>query len=254
MNIQPKNAMPVGLFIPCYIDQFYPQVGIATLRLLESLGLAVDYPAHQTCCGQPMANAGSFKDAEQAAGNHIRIFKDYEHVVCPSGSCVCFIREHYGFMKETSGSEAVRQNTYELCEFLTDVLCVQELPVRFPYVVGIHNSCHGLRGLGLGKSSELVGRPFSKIRHLLSMVEGIELATLEREDECCGFGGMFAVNEEAVSCKMGKDRIADHERAGVQVITGADMSCLMHLEGLIRRENKSMRVLHVAEILAGMEP
>lgn len=243
--------MQIGLFIPCYIDQFYPHVGIATLKLLESLGLTVDYPLNQTCCGQPMANAGSFEDARAAALNHIQIFKDYDHVVCPSGSCVCFIREHYGFMKEANGFDAVQNNTYELCEFLTDVLSIQELPGRFPYVVGIHNSCHGHRGLGLGKSSELVGRPYSKIHQLLALIDGIQFATLEREDECCGFGGLFSINEEAVSCKMGKDRIADHEKAGAQVITGADMSCLMHMEGLIKREGKSIRVLHVAEILAG---
>ncbi len=243
--------MKVGLFIPCYIDQLYPQVGIATLRILERLGIEVEYPLNQTCCGQPLANSGCVEEAAKAAKNHIAAFRKFEYVVCPSGSCVCFIRKHYGFLEGTDGLEAVQKSTFELCEFLTEVVEMENPEVRFPYKVGIHQSCHGLRGLGLAKSSETIGRPFSKIRALLEPVEGIRIVHLEREDECCGFGGTFSVNEEAVSCKMGKDRIGDHERASAEVITGVDMSCLMHLEGLIRREKKSIQVRHIAEILAG---
>ena len=144
-----------------------------------------------------------------------------------------------------------RGRTYELCEFLVDVLKVNELDVRFPHRVGIHQSCHGLRELRLGSSSERVGPTYSKIRQLLELVSDIEFTDLTRSDECCGFGGTFAVAEEGVSCLMGRDRIEDHLRAGSEVITGNDMSCLMHLDGLLRRDGKAIRVLHVAEILAG---
>ena len=147
----------------------------------------------------------------------------------------------------------VRAKTFELCEFLTDVLQVEKLPGRFPHRVGLHQSCHGLRELRLGSSSEIVGPAFGKARQLLELIDGLELVALERPDECCGFGGTFAVNEAAVSALMGQDRIRDHERAGAEVLTANDMSCLMHLDGLIRREGKPIRVLHVAEILAGAE-
>jgi len=138
--------------------------------------------------------------------------------------------------------------TRELCEFLHDVLEVKPRG-RFPAKVGLHHSCHGLRELRLGSGSERLVPAFSKTRTLLQGIEGLELADLARPDECCGFGGTFAISEEAVSCAMGRDRIADHERAGAEVITGGDVSCLMHLEGLARRDGKKLRVLHVAELL-----
>jgi L-lactate dehydrogenase complex protein LldE len=131
------------------------------------------------------------------------------------------------------------------------VLHVQKLNSKFPYRVGLHQSCHGLRELRLGSDTELVGKSYNKARSLLEMIEGVQIVQLQRPDECCGFGGTFAVNEEAVSCMMGDDRIFDHEQAGAQVLTANDMSCLMHLEGLIRRQKKPMRVMHIAEILAG---
>jgi L-lactate dehydrogenase complex protein LldE len=128
---------------------------------------------------------------------------------------------------------------------------LDRLGVRFPHRVGLHNSCHGLRELRLGRSSERMEADYSLARQLLQLVEGIELVELKRPDECCGFGGTFAVSEEAVSCQMGLDRIADHEQAGAEVITAGDMSCLMHLEGLLRRQKKPIRVMHIAQILAG---
>lgn len=243
--------MKIGLFIPCYVDQFYPQVAIATLSILEKFDLQVEYPMQQTCCGQPMANTGCTGDAKTAAENYISNFQHYDYVVCPSGSCVSFVRNHYDFLEKTQALEHIRKNTFELCEFLVDVLQVEGLEADFPHKVGLHNCCHGHRGLRLAKSSERMEAPFSKIRQLLEKVKNIELVKLNQEDECCGFGGTFAVTEEAVSCKMGLDRIADHEQAGAEFITGVDMSCLMHMEGLIKRQNKSIQVKHIAEILAG---
>ncbi|MBS0260532.1 MAG: (Fe-S)-binding protein, partial [Planctomycetes bacterium] len=244
--------MQIGLFIPCYIDQFYPQVGLATVEVLERHGVTVDYPTTQTCCGQPLANTGCLADAKPLAEQFYRIFQNYEYVVCPSGSCTSMVRHHYEqFFPGDKAFEKFSHRVYELCEFLTDVLHIERIEGQFPHRVGVHQSCHGLRELRLGKSSEMVVAPFSKAHKLLSSLEGIQFSELKRPDECCGFGGTFAVAEEAVSCMMGQDRVADHEQAGTEVLTALDMSCLMHLDGLIRRDGKRIRVMHVAEILAG---
>jgi L-lactate dehydrogenase complex protein LldE len=241
----------VGLFIPCYIDQFYPDVGLATLELLERFDCDVDFPAAQTCCGQPMANTGCVEDAKPLAERCVEIFQAYDYVVCPSGSCTAMVRKHYEeFFHGDPDFLLVRDKTFELTEFLVDVLKVS-VDGHFPHRVGLHQSCHGLRELRLGSSSEVVGPAHNKARQLLSGMKGIEFVTLTRADECCGFGGTFAVNEEAVSCMMGLDRIHDHEQAGAEVITANDMSCLMHLEGLIKRQHKPLKVMHVAQILAG---
>lgn len=241
--------MVVGLFIPCYIDQFFPEVGIACLDLLEKQGIKVEFPLDQTCCGQPMANSGCERDGVGAAQLLVKNFHSFDFIVCPSGSCTAHVRDHFDILEQTDAVEKVRANTYELSEFLIDILKVKQLDAYFPYKVGFHASCHGLRGLNLGLSSELNGTAFSKPHQLLNMVEGIELIELSRQDECCGFGGTFAVSEEAISVKMGKDRIADHESHGAEVITGGDMSCLMHLKGLLTRQNSTMKVMHIAEIL-----
>jgi len=248
----------VALFIPCYVDQFYPQVGMATAELLERLGVTFEFPAEQACCGQPMANTGCVEEARPLAEKFLRIFKDFDYVVAPSGSCVAMVRHHYdeyfrGRPEDAQELARLKAKTFELCEFLTDVLHVERLEGRFPYRVGLHQSCHGLRELRLASDTELVGKSYNKARRLLEMLDGVEIVNLQRPDECCGFGGTFAVNEEAVSCMMGDDRIADHEQAGTQVLTANDMSCLMHLEGLIRRQKKAIRVMHLAEILLGSD-
>jgi L-lactate dehydrogenase complex protein LldE len=181
----------------------------------------------------------------------LRIFADYDYVVSPSGSCVAMVRHHYEQLLGPSIElHTVAHKTFELCEFLIDVLKIQRLPGRFPHRVGLHQSCHALRELRTASSSELVGPAFNKPRQLLESLEGLQITELQRPDECCGFGGLFAVSEEAVSCLMGLDRIADHERAGTEVLTSTDMSCLMHLDGLVRRQRKPIQVMHIAEIFA----
>lgn len=241
--------MTVGLFIPCYIDQFYPNAAIATLNLLSKLGITVKYPVNQTCCGQPMANSG-FEHLTQGCNDlFIDNFAEFDYIVSPSGSCVLHIKDHLHSPNEEDKALSIRKKVYELTEFLTDVLKVEKLSARFPHKVGVHQSCHGQRGLMLAQMSELVDPPFSKPLHLLKMVEGLELVELSRPDECCGFGGTFCVAEEAVSVKMGKDRVADHLNHGAEYITAADMSCLMHMEGILRRQNSQVKVLHIAEIL-----
>lgn len=241
--------MKVALFVPCYIDQFYPGVAVATLALLESLGVIVDYPLNQTCCGQPMANAGFEHLTFKCNDNFINSFEGYDYVVSPSGSCVLHIKHHLHSHNAEQKAEHLRNTTMELSEFLVDIMQVKSLQARFPFKVGMHHGCHGHRGLHLGQGSEKVAPPFSKTEALLNMVEGISLVQLRRKDECCGFGGTFSVTEEAVSVKMGKDRIDDFISHGAEYITSADMSCLMHMEGLLRREKSAVKVIHLAEIL-----
>lgn len=244
----------VGLYIPCYIEQFYPEVGMATVRLLEKLGVRVIYPEDQTCCGQPQSNSGLADAIAPLAKHWLALFKDFDYVVAPSGSCVAMVRKHYEpILGGVAGFDRVRSHTYELCEFLVDVLEIERIEGRFPHKVGIHQSCHGLRELRLGSGTERMVAPFDKVKTLLSSLEGIELVELRRPDECCGFGGTFAVAEEAISCMMGRDRLTDHQNAGAEVITGVDMSCLMHLSGLARREARPLRFMHVSEIMAGEE-
>ncbi|QJW90372.1 (Fe-S)-binding protein [Spirosoma taeanense] len=241
--------MKVGLFVPCYVDQFYPKVAIATLELLEKQGLTVGVPPRQTCCGQPMANSGFEHLTGGCNSLFIENFAQYDYVVSPSGSCVLHLKEHLHDPKHEAEAGHLRERIFELTEFLTDVLKLDTVSARFPYRVGLHQSCHGQRGLHLSQMSELVAPPFSKPVQLLSQVDGLELIDLDRPDECCGFGGTFCVLEEAVSAKMGKDRVSDHLRHGAEYITGADMSCLMHLEGLLHRQKSPVKVVHIAEIL-----
>ncbi len=244
--------MRVALFIPCYVDQLYPDVGMATVEVLEKLSVEVEFPEGQTCCGQPMANTGCAADTAPLARRFLEVFRDASYVVSPSGSCVSMVRNHYDqFLQGQPGFEELKGKVYELCEFLTDVLQVQHWEGRFPYRVGLHQSCHGLRELRMGPCSERMEPGCSKPRKLLEMLEGIEFSDLQRPDECCGFGGTFAVNEEAISCMMGLDRLADHEQAGTQVLTAPDVSCLMHMQGLLQRRKDKMHVMHIAQILAG---
>jgi L-lactate dehydrogenase complex protein LldE len=240
--------MKVALFIPCYVDQFYPQVAIATLQLLEKHGCNVEFPLNQTCCGQPMANSGFAYMTKGCDNNFIANFSGYEYIVCPSGSCVLHTKEHLHGDDEAA-SEILRSKVYELTEFLTDVLKVENIKASFPHKVGMHVSCHGQRMLHLSSMSERVEKPFSKAEQLLSQVKGLELLKATRVDECCGFGGTFCVMEEAVSARMGQDRVEDHLHNNVEFITGGDMSCLMHLEGILKRKKSKVQVKHIAEIL-----
>jgi L-lactate dehydrogenase complex protein LldE len=241
--------MKVGLFIPCYVNQFYPQVGIAVVQLLEKQNIQVHYPAKQTCCGQPMANSGFEHLTHGCNELFVDQFNSFDYIVCPSGSCTLHLKEHLHAEGRETEAQSIRNKIYELTEFLTDILKVQSLSSKFPHKVGVHQSCHGQRGLMLSQMTELVAAPFSKPEKLLKMVDGLMLMPLTRKDECCGFGGMFSVNEEAVSVRMGKDRVEDFEAHEVEYITSADMSCLMHLEGILRRQKSKVQVIHIAEIL-----
>jgi len=244
--------MRLGLFIPCYVDAFFPQVGIATLELLEKLQLEVIYPLDQTCCGQMMANSGSQKDAVGAEALFVENFAQFDHIVTPSGSCAYHVRDHLDAIEDTEQVCKVRRSTYELVEFLHDVIKVEAFPwARFEHKVGLHNSCRTLRKLRTAKASEIDEPFFSKPINLLSKVQGIQLVTPARPDECCGFGGTFSIFEEPVSAKMGYDKVADHHSAGAEYIVSADMSCLMHQQGCAERLGLDIRFIHIAQILNG---
>jgi L-lactate dehydrogenase complex protein LldE len=243
------SDLKIGLFIPCYVDQLYPQVGVATLELLEKLGCTVIFPLNQTCCGQPMANSGFEHLTDSCNTLFYNSFEQCDYVVSPSGSCVLHIRDHLKVEAKPTESKVLRKKVYELVEFITDVLKVDCIEAEFPHKVGLHQGCHGQRGLYLSQMSELNAPAFSKPETLLRKVKGLNLIELDRKDECCGFGGTFCVSEEAVSAKMGKDRVADHVRHEAEYITGSDMSCLLHLEGILKRSKSTVKVKHIAEIL-----
>ena len=243
--------MKIGLFIPCYVNAIYPEVGIATYKLLNYLGVEVDYPLEQTCCGQPMANAGFENKALPLAERFEKLFDKYEYIVAPSASCTAFVKENYPRLLNTNGHFCqTSDKIYDLCEFLHDVMKVEKLPGKFPHKVSVHNSCHGVRELHLSSASELNIPRYSKIKNLLSLIEGIEIFEPQKADECCGFGGMFSIEEPSVSVCMGQDKVRNHIATGAEYITGADSACLMHMQGIVSREKLPIKFIHIVEILA----
>lgn len=242
--------MQVALFIPCYVNAVFPEVGMASLHLLQLLGVDVVYPERQTCCGQPMGNAGFEDEAAGLARHFEEVFAGYDYVVGPSASCVSFVRDHYGRLLPDHQCHS-QQHVYEICEFVHDVIRPTSLNVSFPHKVSLQNSCHGVRLLGLSSPSERNVPYANKLRDLLGLVRDIEVVEPERRDECCGFGGMFAVEEHAVSGQMGRDKVMRHVATGAEYIVGADCSCLMHQNGIIAREGLNIKTLHIAQILSG---
>ena len=254
--------MKIGLFIPCYVDAVYPEVGMATWKLLKHLGLDVTYPEKQTCCGQPMANAGFEKQAIPLAEKFEEMFKDFDYVVAPSVSCTAFVRINYPRIlsgktaQHTENASAggheciVAAKCMDVVEFLHDVVKVDRRLGTFPHKVSLHNSCHGVRELGLSSPSEQHVAKFNKIKDLLQLVDSIDIVEPERPDECCGFGGMFSVEETAVSAQMGKDKLERHIQTGAEYVTGPDCSCLMHMAGVAKKQGLKIQFKHVVEILA----
>ncbi|WP_318216024.1 (Fe-S)-binding protein [Streptomyces sp. SCL15-6] len=246
--------MRVALFATCVNDALYPSTAIATVKVLERLGVEVDFPAAQTCCGQPQYNTGYRRATEPLVRRTARAFDGYDHVVTPSGSCVAMVRDNYPRIGAKAAAEGRGQEladaaaslvprVLELTEFLVDVLGVTDVGAYFPHTVTYHPSCHGLRMLGLGD------RP----RRLLRAVKGLELIELPGAEECCGFGGTFAVKNADVSEAMGDDKVRNALSTSAEVLCGADNSCLMHIGGMLRRRDAPQRALHLAEILASTE-
>ena len=243
----------VALFAPCFVDQLHPQVAIAALQVLERLGVDVAVPDGAACCGQPPANAGFAQDAEPVLARFVATFRDYERIVVLSGSCAMHVRQHAA---SVGGADAqhVAVRTTEFCAFLHDDIGIDRvatLGAALPRRVGVHIGCHALRGLGLATPSELQPPTrHDKVRALLATVRGLSFADLARPDECCGFGGTFAVTEPELSAKMGRDRLRDYARHHADAIVSTDVSCLMHLGGVARAGRSRMPMLHVAQVLA----
>lgn len=213
------------------------------MKLLRSKGFEVEYPISQTCCGQPLGNSGYERHTNDAIRHFQKTFARYDRIVSPSGSCTLFVKEHPEFRLSRD------QNIMELSQFLIEQQVFDFSNVTFARRVGVLQSCHGLRGLRLGNPSEYSTRMTSTVHYLLKRIKNIELVGLNRHDDCCGFGGTFSVKESALSARMGSDRIEDFQQHKAEVITGTDMSCLMHLEGLIRKKGIPMEIMHFSQIL-----
>jgi L-lactate dehydrogenase complex protein LldE len=242
--------MRASLFITCYNDTLYPETGRAVVRLLERLGVTVEFHPGQTCCGQMHANTGFRREAFSQAERLVRLYGDTENVVIPSSSCVAMIRDQYPELIEESGGAALRSEfeallprIYELSEFLVDRLGVEDVGAYFPHRVTYHASCHGLRALNLGD------RPF----RLLDKVRGLQQVPLANLDRCCGFGGTFSVKNAEVSSAMMTAKLQDVLATGAEYCTALDNSCLMHLGGAMHREFAGVRTIHLAQILASTE-
>ena len=240
--------MKIGLFIPCYVDVVFPEVGVATYKLLKHLGQDVTYPLNQTCCGQPMANAGFEKQAIPLAEKFEGMFDGFDYVVSPSVSCTAFVRINYPRLLNHECTVAAK--CMDVVEFFHDVVKIDRRLGTFPHKVSLHNSCHGVRELGLSSPSEQHMAKFNKIRDLLTLVDGIDIVEPDRPDECCGFGGMFSVEEAAVSAQMGRDKVERHIQTGAEYVTGPDCSCLMHMAGVAKKQGLNIKFKHVVEILA----
>ena len=241
--------MRVALAVPCYVDQFRPQAARATLVLLERLGCEVSLDFDAPCCGQPMFNAGVVTAARAAAAEWTRASSDFDFIVMPSGSCTHHVRHHLPRLLGTGAASHASKATYELCEFIAGPLGRQTLAGRFPHRVAMHLGCHAQRGLRLGGSTERHETLDGPMRGLLAGLDGLTFADLDRPDECCGFGGSFAVGEPDVSVSMGRDKLADVLAHRAEVLVSSDPSCLLHLEAIARHDALALRAMHIAELL-----
>ena len=242
--------MKVALMLTCINDALFPETGKAVVRLLRRLGVEVDFPTGQTCCGQPMINTGYLEEAVPVVRQWVSAFQGYDAVVVPSGSCAGSVRHQHGIVARRSGDTELQQavaetgpHAYELTEFLVDVLGVEDVGAYFPHRVTYHPTCHSLRMLAVGDRPE----------RLLRAVRGIRLVELPAAEECCGFGGTFAVKNADVSMAMLSDKLRHVLDTRAEVCTAADNSCLMHIGGALRRQRAGTRVMHLAEILAAQE-
>lgn len=236
----------VTLFIQCLVDVIYPEVGEAMLKIFRKLDITVDCPVDQTCCGQPAFNSGFRRQARVAARKFIQLFEDAQSIVCPSGSCVHMVRHHYPDLFRDDPAwfkraENIRDKTFELTEYLVDVLGVEDLDARFDGKITYHDSCHPLRGLGI----------MDQPRILISKVDGAEFIELKNSDQCCGFGGAFAVKYAEISTAMVEDKVKNIIATGADAVVGVDMSCLMNIQGLLSRKKSGVKIMHIAELLAG---
>lgn len=235
--------MKVSLFITCISDIMFPKVGKNTVEILERLGCEVDFPTLQTCCGQPAYNSGYLEEAKGSMKQMIRAFKDAEYVVGPSGSCVGMIREYPHVFKGDSEwgkpAQELAAKTFELTQFIVDVLGVKDVGSTFKGKVTYHPSCHMTRILGVKDAPKI----------LLQNVKGIEFVELPSDEDCCGFGGTFSVKKPEISAEMVKEKSRHVTETGAEYLVGGDMGCLMNIGGRMQREGKNVKVIHISEIL-----
>jgi len=233
--------MDIQLFIPCFIDQLYPQTGFNTIKILEKAGCTVHYNSNQTCCGQPAFNSGYWKETAQLAEKFLIDFNPDMPVVSPSGSCTGFIKNHYHKVLTDRPELLDRQsNLFELSDFLVNVLKVENLGAKFPHKVTFHDSCSALREYGLKDEP----------RRLLAQVEGLELIEMEESDTCCGFGGTFAIKNPAISSAMAEKKILNALATGAEYIVSTEASCLMNINGYSKKHKLPIKGIHLADILA----
>jgi L-lactate dehydrogenase complex protein LldE len=240
-------AVRAALFVTCINDTMFPDTGRATVDVLERLGVSLEFPTGQTCCGQMHVNTGYRKQATGIMRGFLDAFEAYEYVVAPSSSCVGTVRHHFPKLAAESGDpvlaqrvEALAPRVFDLSEFIVDILGVEDVGAYFPHRVTYHSTCHSLRAIGLGD------RPY----RLLRAVRGLTLVDLPSSEECCGFGGTFSVKNPDVSVAMGSDKARHVRETGAQVLVAPDRSCLMHLGGLLSRSRGGVQVMHLAEVLA----
>jgi len=236
-----RTGEPAALFIPCYVDQFYPAVGAATARLLQRFGVPVVFPDAQTCCGQPAFNSGYWEEARRVIRHFCNVFEPYRWIVCPSGSCTAMCRVFFAQADPDPRIAAIGRRVFEISEFLYDILGVKDTGAVMPCKATLHIGCHCRRELGV------VEQP----RRLLQSVQGLEFCELPNAEECCGFGGTFSVKMPDVSLAMGRAKVENIVRSGAEVVISTDVSCLMHFGGILRREPtlQHIRTMHIAEAL-----
>jgi L-lactate dehydrogenase complex protein LldE len=235
-----------SLLVTCLVDLFHPEVGVDTVRLLRRLGVTVDFPPGQTCCGLPLFNSGYHREAAAVAARTVRLLGAADHVVVPSGSCAWMVRKEYPVLLERHGgpvveARALAARTRELSQFLVEVLAVTDVGATFPARVTYHDSCHLLRGLGESRAP----------RVLMEGVRGLELVELPGADQCCGFGGSFAVRLPQVSAAILDQKLASVEATGASCLVAGDTGCLMQMGGGLCRRRSPVRPLHLAQVLAG---
>ena len=236
--------MKVQIFVPCFVDQLYPQTAMNMVRVLEKAGCEVSYNSNQTCCGQPAFNAGFWDDARVVCSKFLKDFDSDEIIVSPSASCVGFVRNYYSRLFDNSSVhndvKAIGQNIYELSDFLVNKLGITNFGAKLPGKATYHDSCAGLR------ECKIKNEP----RTLLSNVEGLELTELKDVETCCGFGGTFAVKFGAISEAMGEQKVENALATGAEYLISTDVSCLMHLQGYIDGKKYYMKTMHIADVLA----
>lgn len=244
------HARRVALFVPCYVDTLFPEAARAVVHVLERLGVAVAFPREQTCCGQMHVNTGYQREAVPLVRNFVRAFGSAETVVAPSASCVALVRDHYVHLAATADDPTLEREVaalvprvVELTEYLIDHLGVEDVGASFPHTVAFHPTCHSVRMLHVGD------RPL----RLLRRVRGVRILDLPRAEQCCGFGGTFAVKNAETSAAMLADKVSDVISSRAEVLVAADNSCLMHIGGGLARQRTGVRTMHLAEVLASSE-